>query len=102
MFLKHIAHKLFIKQHYAKFLLFLGFKNSNAKKPPHYMIPIHRCSKNFNVNRYSKEIAPLEKTSGSALAQLFPLRRCTKNLNVNRYRKEIAPLEKTSGSALAQ
>ena len=44
MFLKHIAHKLFIKQYYAKFLLFSGFKNSNAKKPSHYMIsptPMH-------------------------------------------------------------
>ena len=69
MFLKHIAHKLFIKQHYANFLLFSGFKSSNAKKPSHYMIPLHRCTKNLNVNRYRKEIAPLEKTSGSALAQ---------------------------------
>ena len=69
MFLKHIAHKLFIKQHYANFLLFSGFKSSNAKKPSHYMLPLHRCTKNFNVKRYRKEIAPLEKTSGSALAQ---------------------------------
>ena len=69
MFLKHIAHKLFIKQYYAKSLLFSGFKNSNAKKSSHYMIPLRRCSKNFNVKRYRKEIPPLEKTSGSALAQ---------------------------------
>ena len=69
MFLKHIAHKLFIKQHYANFLLFSGFKSSNAKKPSHYMLPLHRCTKNFNVKNTEKEIAPLEKTSGSALAQ---------------------------------
>ena len=31
--------------------------------------PLHQCTKNLNVNRYRKEIAPLEKTSGSALAQ---------------------------------
>ena len=67
MFLKHIAHKLFIKQHYANFLLFLGFKSSNAKKPSHYMLPLHRCTKNFNVKRYRKN-TPSGKNFGLRLS----------------------------------